>query len=108
MSSEVEIPKSAVNSYPAGWGEGHLIHYHTIPTFDAPEKEAYRKHCGKRRKCWLPAFSSFPAMFSTLHKTNFKFSVTLILSSAIPFNFDKPKLLSFGNGLNLQQIILFL
>ena len=23
-----------------------------------------RKHCGKRRKCWLPAFSSFPAMFS--------------------------------------------
>ena len=23
-----------------------------------------RKHCGKRRKCWLPAFSSFPTMFS--------------------------------------------
>ena len=23
-----------------------------------------RKHCGKRRKCWLPAFSSFPIMFS--------------------------------------------
>ena len=23
-----------------------------------------RKHCGKRRKCWLPAFSPFPAMFS--------------------------------------------
>ena len=22
-----------------------------------------RKHCGKRRKCWLPAFSSFPTMF---------------------------------------------
>ena len=22
------------------------------------------KHCGKRRKCWLPAFSSFPTMFS--------------------------------------------
>ena len=21
------------------------------------------KHCGKRRKCWLPAFSSFPTMF---------------------------------------------
>ena len=23
-----------------------------------------RKHCGKRRKCWLPAFSVFPTMFS--------------------------------------------
>ena len=22
-----------------------------------------RKHCGKWRKCWLPAFSTFPAMF---------------------------------------------
>ena len=24
-----------------------------------------RKHCGKRRKCWLPAFSPFPTMFSS-------------------------------------------
>ena len=23
-----------------------------------------RKYCEKRRKCWLPAFSSFPTMFS--------------------------------------------
>ena len=23
-----------------------------------------RKHCGKKRKCWLPAFSPFPIMFS--------------------------------------------
>ena len=23
-----------------------------------------RKHCWKRRKCWLPAFSPFPTMFS--------------------------------------------
>ena len=22
------------------------------------------KHCGKRRKCWLPAFSPLPTMFS--------------------------------------------
>ena len=22
------------------------------------------KHCGKRCKCWLPAFSPFPTMFS--------------------------------------------
>ena len=23
-----------------------------------------RKHCGKRRKCWKPAFSPFPTIFS--------------------------------------------
>ena len=23
-----------------------------------------RKHCGKRRKCWLPAFSPYPTFFS--------------------------------------------
>ena len=29
-----------------------------------------RKHFGKRRKCWVPAFSTFPKMFSKalLHK----------------------------------------
>ena len=26
--------------------------YHTIPTFNNPEKVAFRKHFGKRRKCW--------------------------------------------------------
>ena len=26
--------------------------------------EKNRKHCVKRRKCWLPAFSPFPTMFS--------------------------------------------
>ena len=31
-----------------------------------------RKHCGKRRKCWLPAFSLFPTMFSKrLHSKGF-------------------------------------
>ena len=24
-----------------------------------------RKHCGKKRKCWLPAYSPFPTTFST-------------------------------------------
>ena len=27
-------------------------------------KVALAKHCGKRRKCWLPAFSPFPTVFS--------------------------------------------
>ena len=25
-----------------------------------------RKHCGKRRKCWLPVFSPFPSVFHSL------------------------------------------
>ena len=41
-------------------------------------------------------------MFSTLHKTNFKFSPTFILSSANAFDLDKPQILSFGNELNLR------
>ena len=28
------------------------------------EEESFGKHCGKRRKCCLPAFSPFPKMFS--------------------------------------------
>ena len=32
--------------------EKHLTLYHTILTFNEPGKEAFRKHCGKRIKCW--------------------------------------------------------
>ena len=32
----------------------------TISVFDR-----VKKHCGKRRKCWLPAFSPFTTVFST-------------------------------------------
>ena len=30
---------------------GGLTLYHTTPTFKDSEKEAFGKHCGKRRKC---------------------------------------------------------
>ena len=80
-----------------------LILYHTIPTFNDPGKEA-RKHCGKRRKCWLPAFSPFPTMFSALPSTNFSFSVTFILSFASSFNLDQSKKLSFGKGLTFLHV----
>ena len=33
------------------FGKG-LTNYHTIPTFDDPEKETFWKSWGKRRKCW--------------------------------------------------------
>ena len=42
----------------------------TIPTLNDPQKKAFRKHCGKMRKCWKPEFSHFPTMFATLSKKN--------------------------------------
>ena len=51
--------------------EKSLPVYHTIPTLNDTGEEAFRKYYGKRRKCWLPAFSPFPTMFSTRLKTNF-------------------------------------
>ena len=38
-------------------------------------------------------------MFSTFSETNFKFSVTITLSSANTFNLDRSKILSFGTEL---------
>ena len=50
-----------------------LTLYHTLLTFNDPKEEGFGKHCGKRRQCWLPAFSPFPTTFSTHTKMNFKF-----------------------------------
>ena len=71
-----------------------------MTTFDVSGKQAFSKHCGKRRKCWKPAFSPFPTMFSALSKTKIIIYVTFILSSANAFNLDKVKFLLFGKGLN--------
>ena len=51
------------------------------------------KHDWKGRKCWLPAISPFPIMFSALSKTNLNFSITFILSSANTLNVDQSKIL---------------
>ena len=83
----------------------HLTLYRTITTFNATVQDAFWKHCGKRRKCWLPAFSPFPTMFSTVPKTNFNFSVRIILSSAYAFNLDQSKILSFGKKLGSQCLL---
>ena len=45
-------------------------------------------------------------MFSTLHKTNFKFSVTFILSSANAFNLDQSKILLCGKDLSHVYFII--
>ena len=62
-----------------------LTLYHTISTLNDPEKEAFWKHCGKRRKCWLPAFSPLPTMFSTLSKTEMIILVTFVVCKCFEF-----------------------
>ena len=57
------------------------------------------KHCEKRRNCLLQAISPFLIMSSTLYGTYFRFHMHLKMSSAICFNLDQSKILSFGNGL---------
>ena len=73
--------------------------YNTIPTFKKPFKNFW-----KRRKCWLPAFSPLPTVFSTISKTKIIISNTLILLSANTSNLDQSKILSFGKKLTLSSM----
>ena len=66
-------------------------------------KNSFENIVGKKRKCWKPAFSPFPTMFSILRYINFKFSITFILLSANAFNLGWSKILSFGKELNPYQ-----
>ena len=43
-----------------------LTLYYNIPTSKYSEKGSFWKHFGKRRKCWIPAFSPFPKMLSII------------------------------------------
>ena len=76
--------------------KGCLTLSRAIPGLYDPVEESFWKHCGKRRKCWSPAFSLFPTMFSTLSKTNLNFWVTFILSSANVLSLAESKMLSSG------------
>ena len=50
-------------------------------------------------KCWLPAFSLFPTIVFIVYRTNFTFSVTIILSSANALKLVWSKVLLFGKEL---------
>ena len=78
-----------------------LYHCLIIKTFNDHLLETFWKHCRKRRKCWLPAFSPFPTMFSILSKTWIIILATMNLSSANAFNLVKAKILSFGKWVKL-------
>ena len=69
-------------------------------------EEAFRKHCGKRRKYWLLAFSH--NVFCLSKKVHvIIISVTLNLTSANAFNLVWSKNLSFGKGLTHYQTTKF-
>ena len=69
-----------------------LTHSHTMTPFDAPEKQAFWKHCGKRRNCSLWAISPFPTVFSTRLDNFLPFLSYLILSSANSFSLEESKI----------------
>ena len=53
-----------------------------------------RKNCGKRRRCWLPAFSPFPTMFSEY----FSFRVVIGLECVMKIpSFPKRQILDYSN-----------
>ena len=68
--------------------------------FNYPKQGDFWKRHGKRRKCWLPAFSHFPhnVFYSIKEKKNHHYCI-FTLSSANPFNLVLSKNLSFGKDL---------
>ena len=77
-----------------------------IQTSKDPEKESFRKHRGKWRKCLLPAFSPFPTKFSIIRKPNFNSNVYFVILNA--FNLDESNILLFGKALNFRLMIIFI
>ena len=69
-----------------------LTHSHTMTPFDASGKQAFRKHCRKRRNCLEQAISPFPTVFSTRLDNLLPFSSSLKLSSANPFSLEESKI----------------
>ena len=69
-----------------------LTHSHTMTPFDAPRKQVFWKHCGKRRNCSKWAISPFPTVFSTHLEKFLPFSSSLKLSSANSFSLEESKI----------------
>ena len=74
-----------------------LTHSHTKTPFDGSGKEAFWKHCGKRRNCLYKQFLLFPQCFLLYQRQ--KLSFLLHLSSANAVNLVWSKILLCGNAL---------
>ena len=77
--------------------KGFLTLYHTIPTFNDPEKEPFENSVGKEENAGNQHFLLFPQCFLSYLEQILPFESTL--SSANAFNFDWCKILSSGKGL---------
>ena len=79
-----------------------LIVYHTMPTFNDPEKESFFENiAGKGENAGNQHFLLLLQCFTPFPKTNFNFLVTFIVLSANALNLDQSKILSFDKVLSL-------
>ena len=76
-----------------------LTLYHTILTFNIPQKGDFWKHWAKKRKCWWSAFSLFRPMFSVSSRTN-----TIIWNTHESLSLDMSKNF-YGKGLKKSSPI---
>ena len=86
-----------------GFADHRINSVQNKPWFLHPWDIGLLKHCGKKRKCWEPAFSPFPTMFSILKRQTL-FLESHFLLSADALKLDKSKILSFGKELNIAKI----
>ena len=83
-----------------------LTHSRTMTPFDAPGKQAFWKHYGKRRNCSWWAISPFPTVFSPRLDNFLPFSLNLKLSSANSFSLEESKICCLVMGWNGHLIYL--
>ena len=96
------IPFSIASSLSVMKNIGPLPLYHTIPTFNNPEKEAFKNIVGKRINAGNQHFLLFPQCFLPF-KTEIIIRATFILSSANAMNLVTSKILSFGKELKKEE-----
>ena len=88
------------------WAGPNLNHF-TIQSqlLTSPIVKPFENIMGKGENAGDQHFLLFPTIFSTLHKTNFKISVTFILSSHA-FNLDRCEILSFGKEISVTDMMI--
>ena len=75
-----------------------LTHSHTMTPFDASGKEAFWKHCGKRRNCLYKQFLLFPQCFLLYQRQKLSFLLYLICRLLMLSISSGPKFCHVGKG----------
>ena len=87
-------------------GNGSLSLCLTIATIKNNEKEDFGKHCWKRRKCWIPAFSPFPTMLSILAQTT-QYSLHIVFGQQIYSTLTNLEFYSMEKSLCTTVVIIY-